>query len=80
MTRSTYTYASLEVSPGAYDEIRSKLEAAGYGHAFMEDGTIDMHGIGIVKPYEPKEGDVRAIVPKGRYFRYGLSRVLKMNW
>ena len=49
MTRTTHTYAELEVSPEAYDEIRSKLEAAGYTHAFMEDGAIDMHGIGLIR-------------------------------
>ncbi len=54
--RSTHTYAELEVSPGAYTEIRGLLEAAGYQHAFSDDGTIDMHGIGlttsILKPPE----------------------------
>lgn len=48
--RSTYTYATLEVSAAAYKEIRDKLDAAGYQHAFHEDGdgeVIDMHGIGL---------------------------------
>lgn len=48
----THTYAILEVSASAYDEIKSKLEAAGYQHAFHddkdEDGiVIDMHGIAL---------------------------------
>lgn len=43
---STHTYALLELSPAAYDEIAGKLRAAGYHHAF-NDGVIDMHGIGI---------------------------------
>lgn len=45
--RSTHTYAVLEISNAAYDEIRAKLEAAGYQHAFMDDGEIDMHGIAV---------------------------------
>lgn len=47
--RQTHTYAELELSPAAYDEIAQKLRAAGYDHAFMEDGAIDMHGIGVTK-------------------------------
>ena len=56
MIGSTYTYALLEVSPAAYAEIKTKLEAAGYAHAFHEeDGkvVIDMHGIALV-PGEPR--------------------------
>lgn len=45
---TTHTYAELEVSAEAYAEIEGKLREAGYDHAFMDDGTIDMHGIGIV--------------------------------
>jgi hypothetical protein len=45
--RTTHTYATLEVSRAAYDEIRKKLEDAGYQHAFHEDGLIDMHGIAL---------------------------------
>lgn len=51
--RQTHTYAELEVSAAAYDEIASKLKAADYGHAFMEGGAIDMHGIGITREADP---------------------------
>jgi hypothetical protein len=48
--RTTHTFALLELSPAAYDEIAGKLREADYHHAFVDDeGTIDMHGIGIVK-------------------------------
>lgn len=47
--KETHTYATLEVSGAAYDEIANKLKAADYGHAFMDDGAIDMHGIGITR-------------------------------
>lgn len=57
--RTTHTYAILEISQAAYDEIRGALKAAGYEHTFHEytdkDGgyeVIDMQGIGIKK--EPK--------------------------
>lgn len=48
--RQTHTFAVLELSAAAFKEIRDKLEAAGYQHAFIkedEELTIDMHGIGI---------------------------------
>jgi hypothetical protein len=43
----THTVAILEVSPSAAAEIRRKLVAAQYQHTFMDDGVIDMSGIGI---------------------------------
>lgn len=56
MTRHTYTYAVLEVSKAAYDEIRAKLEAAGYQHAFHSDSDhpelIDMNGIALAPEAE----------------------------
>jgi len=42
----THTYAVLSVSPGAYEEIRSALQAAGYSGQF-HDGLIDMHGLAL---------------------------------
>jgi hypothetical protein len=48
--RHTYTYVLLELSPAAYAEIRAKLLAAGYQHAFDTDAgreVIDMHGIAV---------------------------------
>jgi thymidylate synthase len=59
--RSTHTFATLELSPAAYDEIADKLKEAGYGHAFIEH-AIDMNGIGLVKaavaPQPPGVADV----------------------
>lgn len=48
----THTFAVLGVSQAAYDEIKTKLEAAGYGHAFINQ-TINMHGIGLVAEATP---------------------------
>lgn len=50
----THTYAILIVSPDAYEEIRQKLDKAGYSDQFHERGggesqVIDMHGVGIEK-------------------------------
>lgn len=45
----THTYAVLDISRVAYDEIRRKLEVAGYQHAFDGD-IIDMHGIALAAP------------------------------
>jgi hypothetical protein len=58
--RQTHTYAILEVSDDAYHEIAGKLGAAGYDHAFHEDGAIDMHGIALA----PQSGEARPIPPK----------------
>jgi hypothetical protein len=50
----THTYAELEVSRETYTEIATKLCAADYDQAFIDDdpdhseATLDMHGIGLV--------------------------------
>ncbi|MEQ9519148.1 MAG: hypothetical protein RLN89_06880 [Parvibaculum sp.] len=44
----TDTYATLEISAEAYDEIRSKLERAGYDRRIDAEGTIYMGSLGIV--------------------------------
>lgn len=53
MTRTTHTYAVLEVSPAVYAEIRAALETAGYDHVFHTDAqhgvVIDMHGIALAR-------------------------------
>lgn len=53
MSGATHTYAVLEISERAFDEIKEKLSKADYKHAFHEDderGTvIDMHGIALAK-------------------------------
>lgn len=55
----TYTYAVLEVSPACYDEIKEKLDAAGYQHAFHtergEGVLIDMHGIALRRDETPSD-------------------------
>jgi len=44
---TTHTYVILEIDPEAFTEIHNKLLAAGYSHAFMPDGEIDMTGIAL---------------------------------
>lgn len=39
----------MEISQAAYDEIRQKMEAAGYQHAIDKDGTVDMHGLAVTR-------------------------------
>jgi hypothetical protein len=47
----THTYAIMDVSEAAYNEIKKKLEDAGYQHAIHidRDGSVvlDMHGIAL---------------------------------
>lgn len=52
--RKTRTFAVLEISESAYDEIASKLREAGYDHAFVS-GAIDMHGITLTRGAEPAQ-------------------------
>ncbi|GER16733.1 NADAR family protein [Variovorax boronicumulans] len=52
----THTIASLAVSAAAHTEIAAALRAAGYDHAFMEDGLIDMSGIGLAAQAVPAAG------------------------
>lgn len=49
----TYTYAILEISAAAYQEIKQKLTDVGYEHAFHDD-VIDMHGIAVQAEPPPK--------------------------
>lgn len=51
--RATHTFATLEISQRAYDEIAGKLRAAGYDHVFTHDGAIDMAGIGVTRSEQP---------------------------
>jgi hypothetical protein len=56
---STHTYALLEVSAACYEEIKAKLEAAGYADAFHNDDgktVIDMHGIALGLDRSEREG------------------------
>lgn len=52
----THTYAILEVSEAAYEEIKTRLEIAGYQDQFHEQRdhglVIDLHGIAIAKQKE----------------------------
>jgi len=46
----TYTYAELEISEAAFDEIAKKLKEADWGHVFMKDGRlINMDGVALVR-------------------------------
>ncbi len=47
----SHTYALLEVSKEAYEEIKKKLIEAGYK---VEDCEIDMHGIALIPEQEKK--------------------------
>lgn len=60
MIWQTRTYAVLEISSAAYQEIREKLEKAGYDHAFHEKDygeIIDMHGIAVCQQTEAVTAD-----------------------
>lgn len=54
--RTTHTYALLPVSKAVFEEIAQKLRAAGYDHAFGQDGenpVIDMHGTALTQASDP---------------------------
>ena len=51
----TRTFATLEISKAAFDEISEKMKAAGYDHAFLDHGNVvDMEGIAVAKVREPR--------------------------
>ena len=52
----THIFATLEISPQAFDEIAKKMKDADYNHAFVDD-VIDMHGIGLVRAVPELLGD-----------------------
>ena len=56
MSEQTHTYVTLELSPGAFQEIKQKLQDAGYenSHFIYNNGklTIDMYGIAVKQEYE----------------------------
>lgn len=64
----TYTYARLEISEAAYNEIYEKLETAGYDRV-SATGIIDMQGIGLAKDRQSEDRvhrkhiDVEIIAP-----------------
>ena len=73
--RTTHTYVELDISPAAFEEIRAKLDAAGYGHVFHVERsgrlTIDMHGLGLVQEAEAR-------TPAGpRCPRHGLLKLAR---
>lgn len=58
MLRQTHTFATLEVSPQTYNEIKQLLKEANYDHAFDDqEEIIDMHGIGLTPTKDASEKD-----------------------
>lgn len=54
--RTTHTFVELPLSRPAYEEIRSKLKAAGYEHCFVRGSdAIDMHGLAVTLDDTPVE-------------------------
>lgn len=48
--RATHTFALVDVPPEFYALVRQKLLDAGYDHAVDDkEGTLDMHGLALVK-------------------------------
>lgn len=71
--RSTHTYAELDVSRETYDEIKGRLDLAGYEDKFDQynktDGgypAIDMQGIAVVR------GEFSVSRPSVRSFTMGI--------
>ena len=64
----THTYALMEVSQNTFDEIKQKLQEAGYTHAILREEPnehLDMHGIALAlerKPRVLREGSVQDAV------------------
>jgi hypothetical protein len=51
----THTLVLAYISPSSFDEIKKKLDDAGYGHAVLNDEretVLDMTGIGLCRAPE----------------------------
>jgi hypothetical protein len=46
-------YVILEISADAYEEVRAKLDEAGYQDSFQPRGEIDMRGIALTSSALP---------------------------
>lgn len=68
MIRSTYTYATMEVTQAVFDEVKARLVEADYKHALHDNGnTLDMHGLALVAMPERKlEGGTLEVGNDGR--------------
>jgi hypothetical protein len=70
----THTFAEIEVSDLAYDEIAGKIKEAGYVNRFV-DGAIDLQGFGLVRggkawtkaEVEEVQRDI-GVIDKARWF------------
>jgi hypothetical protein len=59
--RQTYTFVVLDLSSEAFNEIKKKLDAAGYQHCFTQSGgrdVIDMQGIAVASEAQPERETV----------------------
>ena len=69
----THTYAELEVSEQCFREIEDLLREAEYGHAFMPDGVIDMHGIGLKIQPPANSGPTFELIPQTNCAPMGIK-------
>lgn len=74
----THSLAIIDVTPRTFDELKKQLEAAGYDQAFLEEGTIDLHGIGLQTAVvddapEAMADQLRAIVKELNRLSYKAS-------
>jgi hypothetical protein len=63
-TRTTHTYAVMEVSRACHDEIRGQLERAGYGSALVHGAkgvTIELSGI-VLRARQPEADPMTAAI------------------
>jgi len=58
----THTYAILQVSRRAWDEIHMRLMGANYTHVYSKGDILDMHGIAL-QPLPPTEDSHFTPVP-----------------
>ena len=85
----THTYAVLVVSPAVYREVRNRLAAVGYQHAFEPDGeggeVIDMHGMALhAEPAQQITGHVfqrcSATRPGDEHRADGCKNANRCHW
>ena len=69
----THTYALLEVSQQAFDEIKKLLEEADYYHAVTPEGYLDMNGIALQRGV-PKSNENTMVVVRQDFVEEMVKR------
>lgn len=78
MSTTIRTVSKLEISGKSFSEIKKKLKAANYKHVFIDDNTIDMHGIALVPVV--KKQSIKGELMNGAELRFAARNKLAVYY